>query len=151
MPYDKHKFKRGVTLDQLQPAFREKVEKWLNDCQAENILFFIDFTLRSYKEQEKIYNQGRFGNPGPVVTNAKPGYSYHNFGFALDVYPLKREAPHFDASPKEYERAAKLAKTHGISWGGNWVSFKDYPHFEDEDRPTLADCRKKWPNGFIPK
>ena len=34
---------------------------------------------RSYAEQDRLYRQGRFGNPGPVVTKARGGRSWHNF------------------------------------------------------------------------
>jgi peptidoglycan L-alanyl-D-glutamate endopeptidase CwlK len=38
---------------------------------------------RSKKEQNELYAQGR-SKPGQVVTNAKAGQSYHNYGLAVD-------------------------------------------------------------------
>ena len=40
---------------------------------------------RSYQEQDALFRQGRFGNPGPRVTNARGGQSRHNFGIAWDI------------------------------------------------------------------
>ncbi|MEO8506247.1 MAG: hypothetical protein ABI593_01300 [Betaproteobacteria bacterium] len=35
--------------------------------------------------QDAPYRQGRLGNPGPRVTNARDGQSNHNFGIAWDI------------------------------------------------------------------
>jgi len=40
--------------------------------------------LRTYAEQDALYAQGR-AKTGPKVTNARGGYSNHNFGIAFDV------------------------------------------------------------------
>ena len=39
---------------------------------------------RTYAEQDALYAQGRT-RPGNVVTNARGGYSNHNFGIAFDI------------------------------------------------------------------
>lgn len=39
--------------------------------------------FRSFPEQQALYNQGRT-TPGPRVTAAKAGQSYHNYGLAVD-------------------------------------------------------------------
>jgi hypothetical protein len=39
--------------------------------------------LRTIEEQEKLYAQGRT-TKGPIITNSKPGFSFHNFGCASD-------------------------------------------------------------------
>ena len=40
--------------------------------------------LRTYEEQNELFAQGRT-KPGRIVTNARGGFSNHNFGIALDV------------------------------------------------------------------
>lgn len=40
--------------------------------------------LRTYEEQNALYAQGRTA-PGNKVTNAKGGFSNHNFGIAFDI------------------------------------------------------------------
>ena len=41
----------------------------------------------TWSEQDALYQKGRT-TPGPIVTNAPAGYSYHEFGSAVDVVPL---------------------------------------------------------------
>ena len=45
------------------------------------------YTLRTFAEQDVLYAQGR-SKPGKVVTNAKGGQSYHNYGLAIDIVLL---------------------------------------------------------------
>ena len=70
-------------LDLLQPEVREKARSAFDRGQRRGLDICIVSTLRTYPEQQELYAQGRT-KPGNVVTNAKPGYSYHNFGLALD-------------------------------------------------------------------
>jgi peptidoglycan L-alanyl-D-glutamate endopeptidase CwlK len=91
---------------------------------------FITCTHRSNAEQTSLFAQGR-SKPGKIVTNAKAGQSNHN------KYP----SPAFDIAFKDskgainwtealFRKFAVIAKANGLSWGGDWRSFKDYPHFE---------------------
>ena len=52
---------------------------------AEDIQAKIISGSRTYAEQNRLFRQGRYGNPGPVVTNARGGRSNHNFGIAWDI------------------------------------------------------------------
>lgn len=92
---------------------------------------------RSFEEQAKLYAQGRT-RKGPKVTNAKPGQSWHNYGRAFDVAfwtpkGLSWEGP--------YERVAVWAKELGLEWGGDFVSLKDWDHFQDRGGMTIAQAR----------
>lgn len=40
---------------------------------------------RTYAEQNRLFRQGRYGNPGHIVTHARGGRSNHNFGIAWDI------------------------------------------------------------------
>lgn len=89
---------------------------------------FLTQTLRTKTEQNALYAQGRT-KPGKVVTNARGGQSLHNYGLAFDIAfkdahgNILWDVPHF-------ARFAKIAKANGLAWGGDWKSFKDYPHFD---------------------
>lgn len=152
-------------LDALQPAFLAKVRLWLNDVAAESksprgslsgVELYVNETLRSYARSDELYAQGRDPKkPGPIVTNAKGGQSPHNFGLAVDVYPMRNGKAifNFDQDPalmRAMERVAVLAKGRGIDWGGNFKSIKDLPHFQDADMPALVVCQQRWANGWIP-
>jgi len=91
---------------------------------------FLTCTYRSVAEQNELYAQGRF-KPGKIVTNARGGQSNHNHN----------PSPAFDIAFKDklgnivwdvvyFRLFAEAGRRSGLSWGGDWVSFKDYPHFE---------------------
>lgn len=87
---------------------------------------------RTYEEQNALHRQGRFGNPPPIVTNARGGQSNHNFGIAWDVGVFlegKYLRGNTKAELKAYEDVAALRDT-SIEWGGEWKSFKDMPHYQ---------------------
>ncbi len=103
----------------------------------------ITFTLRTFKEQETLYNQGRTTN-GTIVTNAKAGCSYHNYGLALDIALVldtnkdgKLDTASWDTEgdydgdlKSDWMECVQIFKSHGWDWGGDWSTFKDMPHFE---------------------
>lgn len=65
---------------EVQPIARALVQK----AAQSGIQIKIISGLRTYDEQEALYAQGR-SKPGIRVTNARGGYSNHNFGIAFDV------------------------------------------------------------------
>jgi hypothetical protein len=95
---------------------------------------FISCAYRSHEEQLNLYNQGR-KNPGNVITNAMPGESPHNYSpsLAFDV-GFKDIYDQFDWSEDLFRKFAEIVKEVDINcnvrWGGDFVSFKDMPHFE---------------------
>jgi peptidoglycan L-alanyl-D-glutamate endopeptidase CwlK len=82
-----------ITLERiklLHPKIRKKAaEMYLEICAAVNgrVICRFSYTLRSFAEQEKLYLQGR-KTKGPIVTDAGPGKSYHNYGLAVDIVLL---------------------------------------------------------------
>jgi len=87
----------------------------------------ITSALRTIKEQNKLYEQGRT-RPGKIVTNAKGGKSYHNFGLAVDIVEIKKGKALW--TNPDWDKIAELGKNLGLEWGGDWVSIKDKPHFQ---------------------
>lgn len=100
--------------------------------------------FRSKAEQDALYAQGRT-KPGQIVTNAKGGQSNHNYGVAVDLclYTSDGKNVVWETTTKRWLRVVAIAKSVGFKWGGDWTSFKDYPHFELYDKaggakkPTL--------------
>lgn len=140
------------TVEALQPHMQKAVKALLNDLRYERIPVFICETLRPFKRQAELYAQGRT-KPGPIVTHAKPGHSYHAFGLAIDVYPCDKDGDpiwDFDPEKSSWPRIVQLAKMRGLEWGGDWPSFKDYPHFQMAHAPRLILCRLRWPRGWQP-
>jgi peptidoglycan L-alanyl-D-glutamate endopeptidase CwlK len=54
--------------------------------------------LRSWTEQDALYAMGRTA-PGKIVTNVKGGYSYHNYGMAVDCVPSIHGSTSWPISP----------------------------------------------------
>lgn len=95
--------------------------------------------LRSYQQQAALYAQGRT-RPGGIVTNARPGSSWHNYGLAIDLGLFKNGVYLDEKTPRLsdriYAELGAFAKTMGIEWAGYWTSFKETPHFQF--RPGIA-------------
>jgi peptidoglycan LD-endopeptidase CwlK len=75
---------RRVNLDVIYPDFLSPFLDVLDACQKRGAYYFAVSGYRSFSEQAKIYFQGRT-TPGAIVTNARPGFSCHNYGIAIDV------------------------------------------------------------------
>lgn len=79
-----------LTLDKIQllhPLYRDEAKEcYLEICSrlTKNVLCRYAYTLRTNKEQDEIYEQGR-SKAGKIVTFAKGGQSYHNYGLAIDI------------------------------------------------------------------
>lgn len=94
----------------------------------------ISAGVRTPQEQAELYAKGRT-KPGPRVTNAKPGESWHNYGRAFDLAVLQGNAYVTAAEPyrnigHEVGRAVALPPPDHLVWGGEFRSIKDYPHYE---------------------
>jgi peptidoglycan L-alanyl-D-glutamate endopeptidase CwlK len=101
---------------------------------------------RTYAEQTAIYRQGRFGNPGPVVSRARAGQSWHNFGMAWDIGLF--EGGNYLTGGSKYRAAAQHAILPGIEWGGSWRTFKDEPHYQvPGNLPTISASRAHFERG----
>jgi len=143
---DERSAKNVATLhNKVQQIFKN----WILECQVLAKAYGYEYKAisgnRTWEEQAKIYEQGRTA-PGKIVTNAKPGYSNHNYGIAVDMGVFK-EGKYLDGSkPSEAEafhrKAAEVAEKYNIEWGGSWKSFKDYPHFEYRTGKTLSQMRQ---------
>ena len=77
-------------LDKLHPKVRDTFKAFIEECEAlhPDTTLRITQGLRTFPEQQALYDQGRNGKPGKIVTNAKPGQSYHNWGLAIDLVEL---------------------------------------------------------------
>ena len=137
-------------IGQLQTDFGHRMYLWLNDCMAEKLPVYLVEGLRSFARSTELYKQGRT-QPGAIVTKAKAGQSYHNFGLAVDcVLTDSHGQPTWEFNPTgpTWARVVTLAKGRGLAWGGDWKGFKDIPHFQSSKPPTLAECRRQWPTGY---
>ncbi len=107
--------------------------------------FEIIIEPRTYKEQDALYAQGR-STPGPKVTNAPAGYSWHNFGVGWDFVVFDSTGQPQWESPL-MEKCGRIAESLGLEWGGHWTNFQDIPHIQIKTGCTLADARQRVKDG----
>lgn len=134
-------------LDDLQPETRERAQALWAKAQKEELGIFVVSGLRTFPEQRRLFAQGRT-TPGKIVTNARPGESYHNFGMAFDFAVLENDALVWNPDHRSWKRFVALGKKGGFEWGGDWSTFKDFPHLQLAGAPTLAALREEFPRGW---
>ncbi|MFU0790329.1 M15 family metallopeptidase [Virgibacillus proomii] len=129
--------KKAVMPTELHPVVEENKDKLIQLAAEKNIQVIITEALRTIEEQNKLYKRGR-ANDGAIITNAKGGESFHNYGLAID-FALENEQGQviWDTSydgngnnQSDWLEVVEIAKELGFEWGGDWNGFKDYPHFQ---------------------
>lgn len=111
----------------LHPRVQPLAQNLVSAAADNGINIIVTSGTRTYEEQDALYEQGRTLE-GDIVTNARGGHSNHNFGLAFDVTIFDGTSPAFE-SPR-YKVVGALGKAIGLSWGGDWTSIPDEPHFE---------------------
>ena len=129
------------SLDDLLPAVKARVERFIAAAKAEGIDLLVTSTYRDNESQNALYAQGRTA-PGKIVTNAKAGESFHNFRCAVDVVPIVAGKPRWDVKDEVWQKIGKLGKAQGLEWAGDWKRFKEYPHFQYTGGLKLAQLQK---------
>ena len=143
-------------LEKLHPEIREKATDIALDIWAAGIGFRVTYTLRTFEEQNALYAIGRT-SPGKIVTNAKGGRSYHNYGLALDFCLLKPngtaswdiKADFNKDTEADWMQIVNAYKRNGWEWGGDWVKFKDYPHLQYTFGHPVGNLMVRSSNGII--
>ena len=116
-------------LDHLEHKVAVAAKAALADCEAQGMRVLVTCTARTAAEQADLYAQGRT-KPGNIVTNAKPGQSFHEYKVALDLYPNPGGKPDFSGKHPWWPRIAAIFKAHGFEWAGEWKRFPEMPHFQ---------------------
>lgn len=144
------KFKGSEYINRLHPAIREKAQELANALKNAGIPIFInhDGHYRTFAEQDALYAK-RVKNKNGVwvrVTNAKGGYSNHNYGLAVDMIPVNGG---WNAPSSVYKQMGEIGKALGWEWGGDFKSLYDPCHFQVFFGYTISQLRKKHENGQV--
>jgi peptidoglycan LD-endopeptidase CwlK len=131
----------------LLPKAQEAARIFLGKVRNAGLDARIISGTRTYAEQDALFRQGRFGNPGPKVTNARGGQSNHNFCIAWDI-GLFQNGKYLPDSPL-YKKAAETGLVDGLEWGGNWTTFKDLPHYQLPTGLPITKVRERFENGQL--
>lgn len=121
-------------INQLHPEFRPYVIKFLNACEAKNILVNITSGYRSIEKQKELQSTGNA---------AKPGYSYHNYGLAIDI-SLKNS--------NDWNTVGEIGEAIGLRWGIHFKNPKpERWHFDGAYifGSSTAELKKKYDNGQL--
>ena len=135
-------------MPKFSKASLSKLESCHKDIQSvmNEAIKHMDFVVlagyRTPNEQFELYKKGRtfqggkWVKTGNTVTNldGKTKLSNHNYSpsLAIDIAPYPIDWNDTDRFEALAEVVKKAAKTVGvdITWGGDWVSPIDMPHFQ---------------------
>lgn len=112
----------------LHPKVRDDFFNFITEAEnALGITIRVTQGMRTFAEQQKLFDQGRT-EPGKIVTKARPGSSYHQYGLAVDLVELIDGGADWNY---DMSKLVPFASKYEIEWGGNFPgTFKDHPHFE---------------------
>ncbi|ELK48923.1 peptidoglycan L-alanyl-D-glutamate endopeptidase CwlK [Halobacillus sp. BAB-2008] len=132
----------------LHPVVEQKKEELMDAVRAKGIDVVITEGHRTMERQDALYAQGR-SEGGSIVTSAKGGESYHNYGLAIDFALRTAEGDvvwdrvrddNGNGEP-DWMEVVEEAKSLGFEWGGDWSNFKDYPHLQMDFGLTIRDLK----------
>ncbi|MED4922887.1 LysM peptidoglycan-binding domain-containing protein [Anoxybacillus geothermalis] len=128
-------------LKGVHPVVAAKARQLIEKAYREGINIIITQGLRTVEEQNELYAQGRT-KPGKIVTNAKGGYSYHNYGLAFDFAVLNDDGSVNWKVDEQWKRVGAIGKSLGFEWGGDWRgNLVDYPHLQYTFGLSIADLK----------
>lgn len=147
-PKDKANDRSEKVIATLLPQVRPYARALFFKARDKGININIISGTRTFEEQDSLYAQGR-STRGPKVTNARGGYSNHNFGIAFDIGVF--DGNRYLAESPLYKAVGALGMELGLDWGGSWKSIVDQPHFElrpawaadMSERSMLAELRSR--------
>ena len=152
----------AISLEGLVPEFRTNALALLADLAIRGIEMRPCAALRSPREQAILWRQSRAREEiegaasrlrsqgafflaetlvsvgpqhGQHVTNSLPGFSWHQWGEAIDCFWVINGFAEWSTNRivdgvngyRMYSASAKSAELHA---GGNWSSFKNWPHVQ---------------------
>ena len=135
----------------LHPVVEENRDVLIKQAAEIGIDIMVTDGYRSPEAQDVLHQQGR-ELPGSIVTYAKAGESYHNYGLAIDfalrladgsvVWDIEQDGNGNGQS--DWLEVAEIGKNLGFEWGGDWQRFKDYPHLEMTFGLSIRDLQQGW-------
>lgn len=128
-------------LSLLRSDVEANCRTFLALCRAAGLKVLVTQTLRDDEYQARLYAQGRTA-PGKIVTNSKVT-TFHGAGLAFDICQNVKGQEYSDRD--FFARCAAIAKRVGFSWGGDWRSFPDLPHFQWDERGSYRFSRTRGP------
>jgi peptidoglycan L-alanyl-D-glutamate endopeptidase CwlK len=152
----------AVDLSLLVQEFRGSVESLIANCERRGIEMRPNAGVRTPFDQARLWRQSRTTEEimdkiddfrtagadflafclesvgpqhGDPVTNAPPGFSWHQWGEALDCFWVVDGRAEWSTVKKVnglngYHVYAEEAEELELTAGGHWTTFKDWPHVQ---------------------
>lgn len=92
-------------------------------AEKQGLRALVTETVRDAEYQKMLAKKG-YAAAGAVT----PSFHADHAGLAFDI--CKNEAGHEYDDPAFFVKMGELGKKVGFSWGGDWRSFPDRPHFQ---------------------
>ena len=127
-------------VDDLLPHVADLARVFVAHAKDAGIDLIVYSTYRDAEAQDALYDQGRTA-PGRIVTNARGGESFHNYGLAFDVVPIVGGKLVWSASDPVWRHIIKIGTDLGLESGANWNTLKDVDHFQWRGGLTLAQLQ----------
>ena len=109
---------------------------FVEECKKQGLPVLVTETVRDLEYQASLYAKGRTA-PGSIVTNQKtPSFHSDKAGLAFDI--CKNVKGHEYDDLAFFNRCGEIGKKIGFSWGGDWLSLQDKPHFQWDNHGTYA-------------
>ena len=101
---------------------------FLQLCKEAGLNVLVTQTVRDDEYQAQLYAQGRT-KPGSIVTNQRyPTFHWSEAGLAFDICKNVKGHEYDDAA--FFTKCGEIGKKIGFTWGGDWTSLVDKPHFQ---------------------
>lgn len=113
-------------LAYLRKDVRANCVIFLDLCRAAGLPVLVTETVRDEEYQRQLVAKG-YAAKGAT----KPTFHSVKAGLAFDICKNVRGHEYDDAS--FFARCGQIGKQVGFSWGGDWKSFPDKPHFQWDD------------------
>lgn len=127
------------SLTELLPPVTDLAYSFILKCHEAGIDVLIYSTYRDLEAQAALYAQGRT-TPGKIVTDAAPGFSFHNYRLAFDFVPVVFGKPAWNDRAL-YKRCGEIGESLGLEWAGRWKSFTETAHLQYTGGLTIDDLR----------
>ena len=122
-------------LKYLRADVRVNCEKFLALCKEAGLNVKVTQTVRDDEYQRLLVAQGY-----AAKTATRPTFHSVKAGLAFDI--CKNVRGHEYDDPSFFACCGQIGKQVGFSWGGDWRSFPDRPHFQ-------WDNHRKWSSRMI--
>jgi hypothetical protein len=133
-------------LAMLEPIFRAKVQKIIQQAAAHGVAYMVFETYRSKERQKQLFTEG---------ASKLKDVGVHHYGLACDIVRSVNGNPSWKG---DFSLLGKLAAAEGLIWGGDWGApnkphtFIDPYHIQRcalKDQPALF--RGEWypPDDYV--